>query len=59
MRFKMMGIVARLDRDIIGRRGTVELESAHVGGESMHDFERTGIVDTEAAGGVGQRESLI
>ena len=44
---------------VIGCGGIFELGLAHVGGKSMHDFNRAAIVDTEVSGGAVKRELLV
>ena len=41
------------DADIICCARIVELGLTHIAGKSMHDFDRTGVVNTEIASGVG------
>ena len=53
------GAVARLGGNVIGRRGIVELGPTHVRCESVHDFQRAGVVDTEVSGGIGQGKFLV
>jgi hypothetical protein len=45
--------------DIIGGPGIIELGASHVRGETMHYFERTGVVYAEIAGAVSEGELLV
>ena len=50
--------VGGFDRGVVPAPGVAKLRTPHVGGETVHDLDRTGVVNAEVAGGVGQRKRL-
>ncbi|RLC58496.1 MAG: hypothetical protein DRI30_02530 [Chloroflexi bacterium] len=53
------GAVRGLNRDIISASRVIKLGPAHIAGKTMHDFYRTGVIDSIIACGKGQYERLI